>query len=71
MPNAKKTLKRNNRGSRNLTRNANRNTNRKAQTFVNQRLQYNLTGSEIRNQARNMNASVQNRIDQILNTMGM
>jgi hypothetical protein len=72
MPNAtRKNLKRNNRGSRNLTGNVNRRNNRAATNFINQRLAYNLSGNEIRRQAANKNQTMRNRINRMLNNMGM
>jgi len=67
MANTKKTLKRNNRGSRNLTRKA----NLSAQNYVSERLQLNLTGAQIRNHTRNLNKNFQNRVNRYLNSMGM
>jgi hypothetical protein len=68
--NTRKALRRN-KGSRNLTGNANRSANRRAQTFINQRITTNLTGNEIRFQASNLPSPMRNRIDRILNNMGM
>jgi hypothetical protein len=75
MPNATRknrpSLKRNNRGSRNLTGNLNRRSNRAAMNFINQRLASNLNGNEIRRQAANKNQTMRNRINRMLNNMGM
>ena len=64
------TLKRNNRGSRNLTGNVRR-RNAAAAKFVNERLGYNLSGNEIRRQAQNKNQDTRKRIKNILENMGM
>ena len=64
------TLKRNNRGSRNLTGNVRRRNNA-ASNFVTQRLGYNLSANEIRKQAQNKNQATRNRINSLLNNMGM
>ena len=61
-----KTLKRQ-KGSRNLTRN----NNNAAMRFVTERMGYNLTGQEIRNQARNKNQNMRNRINKTLKNIGM
>lgn len=63
----KPTLKRNTRTSRNLTAR----NNIAARNFVNQRILYNLSGNEIRRQAQNKNQNMRNRINSVLNNMGL
>lgn len=61
-----KTLKRQ-KGSRNLTRN----NNNAAMRFVVERMSNNVSGQEIRNQARNKNQNMRNRINKTLKNIGM